>query len=61
MAAKRTAVSELNHENWDDDAEPEDAGTFKKASEDILKQRIIKTARRRKVGIGVSIYSNNFQ
>lgn len=55
MAGKRTATSDLNHDNWDDEAEPEEAGTFKKASEDVIKQRVIKTARRRKpIGSEVS-------
>lgn len=45
--AKRTATSDLNHENWDREDEPEDAGTFKKAADDVLKTRVIKTARRR--------------
>lgn len=48
MAGKRTATSDLNHDNWDDEGEPEEAGTFKRAPEDVLKQRVIKTARRRK-------------
>lgn len=47
MAGKRTATSDLNHENWDREDEPEDAGTFQRASHDSLKRRIIKTARRR--------------
>jgi len=29
MAAKRAAGRELNHDNWDDDEEPEEAGVFK--------------------------------
>lgn len=47
MASKRTATSELNHDNWDEDDEPEEAGTFQKASEDVLKNRVIKRAVRR--------------
>lgn len=47
MAAKRSATSELNHDNWENEDEPEERGTFKVASEDALKTRIIKTARRR--------------
>lgn len=47
MAAKRSATSELTHENWDEDEEHEDAGTFQKASDDILKNRVIKKAVRR--------------
>lgn len=47
MAGKRSASSDLNHDNWDRDDDVEDAGTFQKASDDVLKRRIIKTARRR--------------
>ncbi|CAG9826886.1 unnamed protein product [Diabrotica balteata] len=47
MAGKRSATSDLNHENWDKEEPPEDAGTFQRASEDSLKSRVIKTARRR--------------
>lgn len=45
--AKRTATSDLNHDNWDREDEPEDAGAFSKASEDVLKTRVIKIAKRR--------------
>ncbi|KAJ3657765.1 hypothetical protein Zmor_009548 [Zophobas morio] len=45
--AKRTAASELNHDNWNKEEEPEDAGTFSRASEDALKKRVIKVAKRR--------------
>ncbi|RZC34279.1 NUP50 domain containing protein [Asbolus verrucosus] len=45
--AKRTATNELNHDNWDREDDPEDAGTFSKASEEALKKRIIKVAKRR--------------
>lgn len=54
MAGKRSAASDLNHDNWDD-YEPEEAGTFQKASQDVLQRRVIKTARRRRP-IGVSFY-----
>jgi nuclear pore complex protein Nup50 len=47
MSGKRTATSDLNHDNWDDDAEPEEAGTFSQASQDELKGRVIKKAKRR--------------
>lgn len=47
MAGKRSATSELNHDNWDAEEAPEESGTFQKASDDSLKQRVIKTARRR--------------
>lgn len=47
MAGKRSATTELNHDNWNEDNEPEEAGTFAKASSDILEKRIIKAAKRR--------------
>lgn len=43
---KRKATTDLNHENWDRDEEPEDKGTFQTASEDVLKTRVIKKAKR---------------
>ncbi|CAH0560082.1 unnamed protein product [Brassicogethes aeneus] len=45
--AKRTATTELNHDNWEREDEPEEAGTFQRATEDTLKKRVIKSARRR--------------
>jgi len=45
--AKRGAGSELNHDNWDQEEECEEAGEFKKASEDQMKGRVIKKAKRR--------------
>lgn len=45
--AKRTATRELNHDNWDDEEESEDAGTFQKATQEALQGRVIKQARRR--------------
>lgn len=47
MSGKRTATTELNHDNWNEENEPEDAGMFALASNDILEKRVIKTARRR--------------
>lgn len=52
MAGKRSATSELNHDNWNDDETPEDAGKFSEASEEILRTRVIKSARRRIVNSG---------
>lgn len=57
MSGKRAATSELNHDNWNEENEPEDAGTFALASNDILEKRVIKTARRRLPSKDVSIYS----
>ena len=31
MAAKRVASRELNHDNWNEEDEPEEAGTLKQA------------------------------
>ncbi|XP_058059976.1 nuclear pore complex protein Nup50 [Anopheles bellator] len=45
--AKRVAQSSLNHMNWNEDEEPEEVGEFAKASEEVIKQRVIKKARRR--------------
>jgi len=45
--AKRSATSELNHDNWDDDVEPEDAGKFAQADDNTIKGRVIKKAKRR--------------
>lgn len=48
--SKRSAQSDLNHDNWNEEEEPEEAGKFAQASEDELKKRVIKTARRRVTG-----------
>ncbi|KAL3265390.1 hypothetical protein HHI36_009596 [Cryptolaemus montrouzieri] len=47
MAGKRSATSDLNHDNWDQEDTPEDAGSFNRASDEILKKRVFKTAKRR--------------
>ena len=52
--AKRSAGTELNHENWDQEEESEEAGTFATATEDVLKDRVIKKAKRRGAVSGVS-------
>lgn len=49
--AKRRAGTELNRDNWDQEEEPEEVGEFVKASEDVLKKRVIKTAKRRVASI----------
>ncbi|XP_029350624.1 nuclear pore complex protein Nup50 [Echeneis naucrates] len=48
--AKRIADKELTDRNWDQEEEGEEAGTFSVASEDVLKYRAIKKAKRRNVG-----------
>jgi len=45
--AKRGAGSELNHDNWDQEEESEEAGEFKKATDDQMKGRVIRKAKRR--------------
>ncbi|XP_043663168.1 nuclear pore complex protein Nup50 [Drosophila teissieri] len=50
MAGKRQATSNLNHDNWDQEEEPEERGTFRTATEDELKTRVIKKARRKIAG-----------
>ena len=47
MSFKRTAGTDLNHDNWNEEQESEDAGEFKKASDDILQKRVKKVAKRR--------------
>ncbi|XP_078048872.1 nuclear pore complex protein Nup50 [Augochlora pura] len=47
MAAKRTATTQLNHDNWNEEQEPEEAGSFVRASEDVLANRVVKRAKRR--------------
>ncbi|KAI3366394.1 hypothetical protein L3Q82_000451 [Scortum barcoo] len=48
--AKRIADKELTDRNWDQEEEGEEAGTFSIASEDVLKNRAIKKAKRRNIG-----------
>ncbi|KAH8319789.1 hypothetical protein KR074_005743 [Drosophila pseudoananassae] len=57
MAGKRQATSNLNHDNWDHEEEPEERGTFRTATEDELKTRVIKKARRKVAGASVSASS----
>ncbi|XP_042367678.1 nuclear pore complex protein Nup50-like [Plectropomus leopardus] len=48
--AKRIADKELTDRNWDQEEEGEEAGTFSVASDDVLKNRAIKKAKRRNIG-----------
>ncbi|XP_005379532.2 PREDICTED: nuclear pore complex protein Nup50 [Chinchilla lanigera] len=48
--AKRIAEKELTDRNWDQEDEAEELGTFSVASEEVLKNRAIKKAKRRNVG-----------
>ncbi|XP_059613861.1 nuclear pore complex protein Nup50-like [Phlebotomus argentipes] len=47
--SKRKSLCALNSDNWDVEDVPEEKGTFQKASEDELKNRVIRTAFRRTV------------
>lgn len=51
--AKRNAEKELTDRNWDQEDEAEEVGTFSMASEEVLKNRAIKKAKRRNVGFEV--------
>ncbi|PNJ37285.1 NUP50 isoform 14, partial [Pongo abelii] len=44
--AKRNAEKELTDRNWDQEDEAEEVGTFSLASEEVLKNRAIKKAKR---------------
>ncbi len=61
--AKRGATSELNHDNWNEDEESEEAGTFQQAPADVLKTRVIRQAKRRAGGEVYSLdgFSSLFQ
>ncbi|XP_060926078.1 nuclear pore complex protein Nup50 [Limanda limanda] len=48
--AKRIADKELTDRNWDQEEEGEEAGQFSLASQDVLKSRVVKRAKRRNVG-----------
>ena len=37
VMAKRNAATELNHDNWEEEDEKEEAGEFKKASDEQMK------------------------
>ena len=54
MAGKRGATSDLNHDNWDQEEEREEAGAWKEAGKDVLKERVIRKAKRRGVAKTVS-------
>ncbi|KAA0701410.1 Nuclear pore complex protein [Triplophysa tibetana] len=48
--AKRIADKELTDRNWDQEDEGEEAGMFSLASQDVMKNRAIKKAKRRNAG-----------
>lgn len=53
--AKRGATSNLNQDNWDVEEPQEEAGTFQKASDDVIQKRTFKVAKRRSAGLSDSV------
>lgn len=45
--AKRGAITDLNHDNWDQEEPDEEAGIFKRATDADLSKRVFKKATRR--------------
>lgn len=45
--AKRRSEYQINHNNWDEDCEQEEGGNFQQAEEGVLKNRVIRVAKRR--------------
>jgi len=45
--SKRAPGSTLTHDNWNDEYQTEEAGTFQRASTSTLKERVIMKARRK--------------
>lgn len=59
--AKRGATTELNHDNWNDEEEVEEAGHFTQADDETLKGRVIKKAKRRGITKAVKLQMFNIQ
>ncbi|XP_016047532.1 nuclear pore complex protein Nup50 [Erinaceus europaeus] len=57
--AKRIAEKELTDRNWDQEDEAEEVGTFSVASEEVLKNRAIKKAKRRNVGFESDVQADS--
>lgn len=45
--AKRRPEHNLNHNNWDEELEEDEVGEFQTAKDDVLKNRVIRVAKRR--------------
>lgn len=45
--AKRRSEYQINHNNWDEECEQEEGGNFQQAGENVLKNRVIRVAKRR--------------
>lgn len=50
MSKKRSAGTDVNHDNWAEEEEPEQAGTFKPASNETMRERKVIKAKRRNTG-----------
>lgn len=62
--AKRRPGTELNHDNWNEEEEPEEKGEFRMASDTELSKRVIKTAKRRNPSdkpVNIYIYMKRYQ
>lgn len=52
MTGKRGAANYLTHDNWDrEEKDDEGPGVFEQADNDVLKNRVIKKARRRVMNV----------
>lgn len=58
MSVKRQATTELNHDNWDKDDEPEESEGFKIAPKEVLEKRVIRTAKRRSNATNTEVFFN---
>ena len=45
--SKRAPTSALTHDNWDQEYQEEEAGSFKRANQSTLKERVIMKAKRK--------------
>lgn len=46
--SKRAPTSTLNHDNWNEEYKAEDSGSFQRATQSTLKERVIMKARRKR-------------
>ena len=61
MAAKRGSESQLNHENWDQEDEPQEQGVFKKVSQGKYSHSEHKNRARRLQNVGRKYLIHNEQ
>ena len=53
---KRGPTSDLNHDNWNDEEEPEESGTFSQASEAEISQRKILRPKRKLTAVSLFLF-----